>query len=565
MRGIWKRVLGLSLSLSVGHAYAEEPPWRPVVATTARSEPPAASAFASPVAALGRPVAIAIAPSPPAGRLAAASLDRPVPLTPGPEVPFGTPTVTDRQVQPVAFNRVFSTSLSPSARAQSPDAQPLPLGPSLSGSAGTAAPEDRAAEENVSKMPTALRPIPSGPAPEGGFPMDLPAACPENACEEGPAFDCDDPGCDSCLAEGCFAPGRFWVRGEYLLWSIKDSRVPALVTTSPPAMLGALGPGTAVLFGGTIDNENRTGGRFTTGFWFDPGHTYGVEAGYFFLGQRTVNFSAASAGTPLLARPFFNADPTVNAEDAERVANPLLAGLPGQPAVLPLAGGVAVSLASRLWGTELNGLFNLYERDWVRLDLLGGFRYVQLDERLGVSESLLVPADSPMFAGTSFFVSDGFSTRNQFYGEQVGLRAKLTRGRWDLELQGKVALGVSHEIVDISGSTLITPAGGPTSAFAGGLLAQPTNIGRFSRNNFAVVPEGGLNLGYQLTPRVRLLAGYSFLYWSRVVRAGDQVDRVVNATQLTGGTLMGPARPAFLFQSSDFWAQGLNVGVELRF
>src|SRR5262249_15474021 len=147
----------------------------------------------------------------------------------------------------------------------------------------------------------------------------------------------------------------------------------------------------------------------------------------------------------------------------------------------------------------------------------------------------------------------------------IGLRAKCTRGPWDLELVGKVALGVTHEVVDISGATLVTPAGGVTSAVSGGLLAQPTNIGRFSRGNFAVIPEAGINVGYQLTPRVRLLAGYTFLFWSNVVRPGDQVDRVVNATQLTGGLLTGPARPGVLFRTSDFWAQGLNLGIELRF
>jgi hypothetical protein len=331
------------------------------------------------------------------------------------------------------------------------------------------------------------------------------------------------------------------------------------------ASLGALAPGTAILFGGTIDNEDRAGGRFTAGFWIDRCQTYGIEASYFFLGQRTVNFAAASAGTPLLARPFFNANPAVNAEDAELIANPLVPNPAGGTPVLPLTGGVAVSLSSRLWGTELNGLFHLWQGDYCRLDLLSGFRYIQLDERLAIGENLLVPADSPMFAGTTFLVNDRFATRNQFYGEQVGLRAKLVRGRWDLELLGKVALGLTHEIVDINGSTLITPPGGPTSAFAGGLLAQPTNVGRFARDAFAVAPEAGINIGFQITPHIRILAGYSFVLVSQVVRPGDQIDRVVNSTQLTGGTLMGPIRPAVLFRTSDFWAQGLNAGLEFRF
>jgi hypothetical protein len=561
MRGIWKRVLGLSLSLAVGRAYAEEPPWRPVLAVTPGAGQSTDGVFPPPRAMLGRPVPITTS-SPPPAALAVASLARPVPLSIGGEAPAGGPAVLDRQVQPAAFNGWFTPMPSPFARGQSSEALPMPLGPAVSGLEGPAAPANRSPEESVSKMPTPLRPVPAGSVPDGGlFPPDLPAACRDETCEDEPVLDCGD----ACPVDCCCGLGRLWVRGEYLLWGIKNSNVPPLVTTSAPAMLGVLGPGTNVLVGGAIDNEARSGGRFTVGFWFDRAQTCGVEGSWFFLGQRTVNFAAGSSGIPLLARPFFNVNPGVNAEDAELIANPLLAGQPGQPPVLPLAGGVAVGLSSRLWGTELNGLFNLVERERCRLDLLGGFRYVELDERLAINESLLVPADSPMFAGTSFFLTDGFSTRNQFYGGQVGLRAKFTCGLWDLELLGKVALGASHETTDIGGVTLITPAGGAPSVFAGGLLTQPTNIGRFSRNDFAVVPEAGINIGYQLTPRVRLLAGYTFLFWSNVMRPGDQVDRVVNSTQLTGGALVGPARPAPLLRTSDFWAQGLNLGIELRF
>ena len=51
--------------------------------------------------------------------------------------------------------------------------------------------------------------------------------------------------------------------------------------------------------------------------------------------------------------------------------------------------------------------------------------------------------------------------------------------------------------------------------------------------------------------------------------SGDQIDLTVNPTQLatpTGpGTLVGPARPAFQFDGTDFWAQGINFGMELRY
>jgi hypothetical protein len=61
--------------------------------------------------------------------------------------------------------------------------------------------------------------------------------------------------------------------------------------------------------------------------------------------------------------------------------------------------------------------------------------------------------------------------------------------------------------------------------------------------------------------------GYSFLYWSNVWRAGDQIDRVVDVTQIPNFAPpdvqpTGFARPGVPFRTSDFWAQGLNFGVE---
>jgi len=67
----------------------------------------------------------------------------------------------------------------------------------------------------------------------------------------------------------------------------------------------------------------------------------------------------------------------------------------------------------------------------------------------------------------------------------------------------------------------------------------------------------------------KLYAGYSLLWITTVARAGEPIDPVVNITPfpiLSGnGPLEGPARPAFNFNGTDFWAQGLNFGLELRY
>ncbi len=80
-----------------------------------------------------------------------------------------------------------------------------------------------------------------------------------------------------------------------------------------------------------------------------------------------------------------------------------------------------------------------------------------------------------------------------------------------------------------------------------------------------MVPEISLNLGYNITPRLRALVGYTFLYWTNVGRPGDQIDLLLNPSQFPPGTLSGAPRPAFNYNDSDFWAQGLNFGAEYRF
>jgi hypothetical protein len=325
--------------------------------------------------------------------------------------------------------------------------------------------------------------------------------------------------------------------------------------------VGILGrPGTVVLFGGgDVDNEVRSGGRFQAGMWLDCEQKVGIEGGYLFLASRSVGFEAgpmALGGGLAIARPVFNV--VTGAEDSQLVS------FPGR-----VTGTVAASLSSFLQGAELNGICNLCCSCRGRVDLLAGFRYMDLDEGLGITENLTVSPDVPLTGGASFAVADQFDARNRFYGGQVGVRAERRWGNLFVNVVGKVALGNTHQTVDIAGATVITPPGGPATLANGGLLALPSNSGHFSRDRFSVLPEVGINVGYQLTQRLRAYVGYSFLYWSNVVRPGDQIDRSLNPTQLPVTTLgtpvTGAARPALVFRDTDFWAQGFNFGLEFRY
>src|SRR5438093_2968240 len=101
---------------------------------------------------------------------------------------------------------------------------------------------------------------------------------------------------DSAADATASAANRFWAEAEYLRWTVKGDKLPALVTTSPPgtppAQRGVLGfPGTAVLFGDSTVNDGwRSGGRAGAGFWFDDRRTSGIETSFFQLGtQRPIS------------------------------------------------------------------------------------------------------------------------------------------------------------------------------------------------------------------------------------------------------------------------------------
>jgi hypothetical protein len=171
--------------------------------------------------------------------------------------------------------------------------------------------------------------------------------------------------------------------------------------------------------------------------------------------------------------------------------------------------------------------------------------------------------------GVTIQSADRFGAGNFFHGGQIGAEGSVTRGPLSLRVLGKIAFGDTHEVVDINAATAALTAAGLTTVPHSGFFAQPSNVGRYTRDEFAVAPEVGETVGYALSRRVRATAGYTFLYLSDVARPGDQVDRVVNFTAVPppvgGGAPIGPVRPTFTFHEGDFWAQGINLGLEFRY
>jgi hypothetical protein len=370
---------------------------------------------------------------------------------------------------------------------------------------------------------------------------------------------------------------RLEVSAEFLLWWVKSASVPPLLTTSPPGVSGTF-PGSAVLIGGKdLDDSFRPGARFGMVWWLDPCASYGFDSRYFFTGEQTRHQEVSSGfppGTVLsLFRPFF------------AINNFPPAGFPGPFREQVTGAGVSAGTfsadsKSNFWGAETNYRDNLCCScncvSSFRADLLAGFRYLHLDESLNLVENyvLLSPDAVGNPAGTLVRITDRFATENDFYGGQLGTVMQYRRNRWSLDLRTTVALGDTHQRLTIEGGQVrVPPPGrGMPQAFVGGLLALDTNIGTRSRDVFSVVPEVGLNLGYQVTDHLRAFVGYNFLYWSNVIRPGDQIDPFIDVTRvpafippnLQSQIPPAAARPAVLFKETDFWAQGVNFGLEFR-
>jgi hypothetical protein len=167
--------------------------------------------------------------------------------------------------------------------------------------------------------------------------------------------------------------------------------------------------------------------------------------------------------------------------------------------------------------------------------------------------------------GTVIQASDLFNARNEFNGGEIGFAARTRCCRWSLELLTKLAVGNTRSRMNVSGNTVVTVPDQSPVAYNSGVLALPTNIVDYQRNDFSVIPEFGVTLGYDLTCRLKATVGWSFLYWSSVMRPGDQVDTNVNPSQLPPGTLSGIPSPQFKPVMTDFWAQGLSIGLDYRY
>jgi Putative beta barrel porin-7 (BBP7) len=365
------------------------------------------------------------------------------------------------------------------------------------------------------------------------------------------------------------APGAWSLDADYVLWVLPHKATPFEVAAN--AMPGGAGPATATeTFGEEhLDDHTISGARFAVGYWwteknlFLPGEELpiaGVEGRFFFLGDRS--FSFADNNSPTLVRPFF--DTNTSTQSAVIIAAPGVA-----------TGRINGSVSANLWGGEANFWQNIYyssPNTTCTVEAMVGLRYLNHDisDKLNRFSHFLpgLTGDMAVLSGDEISESESFIAHNNFFGGQVGIRARTFIEGMVLTGEVGLALGATNEEINIQGSQVRTTPTGAIIVSPGALLALPGNIGRSSQEKFAQVPEGSFTFGVPIMDHWTVSLGVSALYWSRIVRPGDQLTTQIDAVAIPSFPSADPSlggHPLGIpFKQSDLLLLGLFASAEFR-
>jgi hypothetical protein len=310
---------------------------------------------------------------------------------------------------------------------------------------------------------------------------------------------------------------------------------------------------TDILFGGdSVHDEFRPGGRLTIGWNWQQGCPGGFEGYYFGLDGYSERFAAVDVdGEGILARPIVN--------DATGDPDSVLVAYPGL-----LDGAIEIALDMQFSGAGILLRHTVCGDCCQRTDFLLGYRHALLSDHLQIRDTLLsLDPASGFAAGDLVSRFDSFQAINHFHGAEFGLESRLLRGDFVLVSLAKAAIGASQKTLTIDGRTLIDD-GAAITEFAGGVLALPSNMGRYSQQDFGAMGEVGLSVEWQPWSTMKLTLGYSWLYWSDVLRAPEQIDTRIDQSQLAPAAGVG-SRPAVSLHDTSFWAHGLTGGIRIDF
>ncbi len=381
--------------------------------------------------------------------------------------------------------------------------------------------------------------------------------------------------CETYPPEGGPRAGTITTNVEYLLWFFDTENTPVPLVTSDanffPVELDRSGAGGGAQSIFEFEDRPHSGARFTAEYLlavdYDPVlreypflRAASLEVSGFFLGERSIDFQEDFSTT--LVRPFFELN--------NRQGSGFLVGAPNVA-----TGSISGSSNAELWGVEANGWKTVFANapgQSVRIDVMGGFRYLNFNSDLQINSQTVYQDNLPdiaelqPFAGNRIDVTDTFQTSNGFFGPQVGFNMSYITSCFTASAIFKFGVGANFQELRISGSQLRTFSDGSKSFSPAGVYALPSNIGTFDRTKFGIVPEVNVKLAIPVSRRFTCFFGYTFMGWSEVIRPEEQIDPVIDITQIpnfpTGGASpTGLGRPAVPFNDQFLFIHGLNAGV----
>jgi hypothetical protein len=300
----------------------------------------------------------------------------------------------------------------------------------------------------------------------------------------------------------------------------------------------------------TSRHDRYIGLRTLADWWLGEEGDIALEADAFFLERDSTHFTAYTGNVPVLAIPFYGVR-------AGQQLSYVVSGF--NPDFGNLIGGTTIYSRMELFGQEANVLWNLFRSPCQEWNLIAGARFLQLRERLDLtSTSRVLPEQSTLIG-----LEDHFQTFDKFYGGQVGVKGMRWWGRWFVEGKAAVSLGADDQEIRSKGTRIFqTPQERQQLDY--GLFVLPSNRGSFEHMSLDVVTDVRINVGFDVTRHLRLLAGYSFLTWAGPVRPGSQVQPINQSQVRQPGGLVGIATPLPNFHEDFFWAHGASAGLEFR-
>ena len=356
-----------------------------------------------------------------------------------------------------------------------------------------------------------------------------------------------------------------WINAEALWWFTKPSKYPVPLVTSgslSDAAPGVIGQPNTVIqsFPNDVTWGTFRGLRSNMGIWLDDEGTYGIENTVFVLEERSWNQSFVSnSSTPYIVTiPFFD----VASGGQNSLLNKMLDTTPFP--LPPLSTEITVNSRHQVYGDDINIIKNINRDNCISVDILTGVRWLQVVDATTLGQTTQNDVNGLVVPQLGY---DSIACTNNFWGWQFGGRIREQWGRFNLESTVKIALGGSQQRVNISGANLTNnPNAGGQFGGPGFVFSQPSNIGAYNFTRFAVLPEFGAKLAYNLTDHFNLSFSYNVLYLSSVALSGNNFDKVTNPNVgFTPQSSPTGTHPAFLKQSQDYWVQGVGVGAEFRY